>query len=267
MAHHQTGGRHLLFDLVGGDGGADGHPASEMLGDGEDVRHHPFLLEAPHRTQFGQPGLGFIDDQKGPAFLAFALELPQPAIREVDDASGAEQRLGDYAGQLAVGLGVKQIETGVEARVVAAAPVPAEGAAVLVGGDDGVVPRGVGAVALMPTGVRDRPGRVGHAVEAHRRAGELIAAREPFGDGHGRLVGVAARSQEHGAVHAFRGDLGQACGQDYLPVVEHAHVAVNQGLTAFLERLYDAGVIVAQGTAHLTRVKVQVLLSVHVADD
>ena len=39
--------------------------------------------------------------------------------------------------------------------------------------------------------------------------------------------------------------------QDYLPVVEHAHVAVNQGFGALLDGLHDSRVIVAQGAAHL----------------
>ena len=87
--------------------GADGDSSSKVLGYGEYVRDHALLLEGPHGAQLGQPGLGLVQDQKRAPGLAPELQLPQPALGEVNHPAGAEQRLGNDGRQLPVQLGIQ----------------------------------------------------------------------------------------------------------------------------------------------------------------
>ena len=174
------------------------------------------------------------------------LEFLQPAWGRFDHSAGAEQGLGDDRRHTAVGLRVQQFKTGVQARVVTRRPLLAESAAVTVGSQDRVVARCEWSVSAVPPRERHGARGVAHSVEAHHRAGNLVAARVAFGDSHGCFVRIAARGEEHAAVESRRSDFRQPAGEDNLPVVEHGHVAMDQRLGTFLEGLHDARVVVAQ---------------------
>ena len=198
------------------------------------------------------------------AELAQAL---QPARRRLDDAAGAEQRLGDHRRRLAGRLRVEQREARRQAGELAARKTVVERAAVAIGRDDRGGAGGQRPVIGVPAGEGQRARRIGEAVEADMRTGDLVAAGVAARDHDSHLVGVGAGFAEEALLQGIGHQRAEPRGKlDLLDVVVAA-MGVQHGVAGRFDGGDDPRVVVAERGAHLARIEIEIVLAVDVGDD
>src|SRR5207248_9979098 len=134
----------------------DPDAAAEMLRHGDDVGDDAVALEAEHGAVLPETGLLLVDDQQHATLMAELAQPLQPARRRLDDAAGAEQRLGDHRRRPAGRLRVDQLKAGVEASVAAGRERLAQRATIAIGRDDRLAPAWQRPVLLVPAGKSQR---------------------------------------------------------------------------------------------------------------
>ncbi|MNC45175.1 hypothetical protein D3C75_941230 [compost metagenome] len=101
-------------DLAAGDDYAQWLAVAHALGHGDDVGHHPLLLEAPEvLTQAAIAHLHFIGDAHTAAGTDLGIRLFQVTRRQRDATGVAINRLADHAGQLTA-TGIEVGELGID---------------------------------------------------------------------------------------------------------------------------------------------------------
>ena len=92
----------LLLDVCRGRHGSERQSRAKGLRQSEKVRRYAIPLAREHQSGAPDAGLCLIQDQQHSALGTFLLERPQVTDRQIDQAAGAQDRLGNKGRQTAI---------------------------------------------------------------------------------------------------------------------------------------------------------------------
>lgn len=259
-----------LRDLTGGNRTADREAGAHALGEGDHIRHHVVMFEAPELPRSRRRELRFVQHQQRTLCLGQRLEPRQPFRRRYHHAARDQHGLGQHRRDVAARHVVDELARTFEAGHVASRIFQADRAAVAEGRvHGGRVGRCQQRPEIATPGTADgghRFDREAATVEAADHREDVVLACDGERHAHGDLVRLRAGDREVHDLEPIRQGAGDTLGEAHDMRVRVPRVLVPETLRLRAHGLDQLGVAMAEHVAHHSGGEVVIGFSVHVEE-